>query len=57
MSAKFDNVLLKDGNTITKDQAKTVARIYLKDVKLDMILRFQSYLNSDFEEHVKKQRC
>lgn len=54
MSAKFDNVLLKDGNTITKDQAKTVAKMYIKDVKLDMILRIQSYLNSDFKEHVKK---
>jgi fatty acid-binding protein DegV len=54
MSVKFDNILLKDGNTITKDQAKTVAKMYLKDVKLDMILRIQSYLNSDFKEHVKK---
>ncbi len=27
MSEKFDNVMLKDGNTITKDQAKTVARM------------------------------
>jgi fatty acid-binding protein DegV len=54
MSLKFDNILLKDGNTITKDQAKTVAKMYLKDVKLDMILRIQSYLNSDFKEHVKK---
>jgi fatty acid-binding protein DegV len=53
MSEKFDNVILKDGNTITKDQAKTVAKIYLKDVKLDMILRIQSYLNSEFKEHVK----
>lgn len=53
MSAKFDNVLLKDGNTITKGQAETVAKIYLKDVKLDLILRIRSYLKSDFKEHVK----
>lgn len=55
ISNKFDNILLDNGNTIQKDQAKALATMYLKNIKLDMILRIQSYLNSDFNEHLKNK--
>lgn len=55
ISNKFDDILLHNGNTITKDQAKTLATMYLKNIKLDMTLRIQSYLNSDFNEHLKNK--
>jgi hypothetical protein len=55
ISNKFDNILLDNGNTIQKDQAKALATMYLKTIKLEMILRIQSYLNSDFNEHLKNK--
>jgi len=55
ISNKFDNILLDNGNTIQKDQAKALATMYLKNIKLEMILRIQSYLNSDFNEHLKNK--
>jgi hypothetical protein len=55
ISNKFDNILLDNGNTIQKDQAKALAKMYLKNIKLEMILRIQSYLNSDFNEHLKNK--
>jgi hypothetical protein len=55
ISKKFDSILLENENAITKDQAKTLAAIYLKNIKLDMTLRLQSYLNSDFKEHLKNK--
>ena len=55
ISNKFDNILLSNGNTLTKGQAKALAAMYLKNIKLDMILRMRSYLNSDFNEHRKNK--
>lgn len=55
ISNKFDNILLKNGHTITKDQAKAVAKLYLRNIKLDTFVRIQSYLNTDFNEHLKNK--
>lgn len=55
ISEKFDNILLKNGSTVTKDQAKALATMYLKNITLDMSVRIQAYVNSDFNGHLKSK--